>query len=321
MCSTDFELAYKTEDGFLIIPHLLLEDQPEELLKFSRETSLMMKYEADKTLPENTISRFIIRYNQLIQIKDKKPQVWRYGVVLEKEDGTIALVREDDRAISIEIRGNSKTKLVGDIRNDFESIFKTYKSKIPELEYRVRNFGEIDRPEDLFLPQQTIQSYVAENRPYFDPLTKVDLPLNKSAKEYNIQVNNYYAPVNNTNIQNIFNFRDCNFDLQAGFDDLLKKLKKTDLTEDIEEVEDIIESLDEVKDLEDKEAVKKKGVIKAVKKFIEDVGDEKSKLNHFIKGSKKLIGKTQDIAKEYNKLAQWLALPQVPTPFLKKENH
>ncbi|MFK7906979.1 MAG: hypothetical protein AB8B69_17730 [Chitinophagales bacterium] len=28
---------------------------------------------------------------------------------------------------------------------------------------------------------------------------------------------------------------------------------------------------------------------------------------------------TQDIAAEYNKLAQWLGLPQVPKPFLKKE--
>ena len=34
---------------------------------------------------------------------------------------------------------------------------------------------------------------------------------------------------------------------------------------------------------------------------------------------KKGVSIAQDIAEQYNKLAQWVGLPQVPTPFLKKK--
>lgn len=44
------------------------------------------------------------------------------------------------------------------------------------------------------------------------------------------------------------------------------------------------------------------------------------KISKTVNGSKHGVSIAQDIAREYNKLAQWLALPQVPDLFLKKED-
>jgi GTPase SAR1 family protein len=63
-----YELAYETVKGKkLIIPHLLNKDQPAVLPQFDPATSLKMKYEADRPLPSNTISRFIVRHNEQIK--------------------------------------------------------------------------------------------------------------------------------------------------------------------------------------------------------------------------------------------------------------
>lgn len=84
-------------------------------------------------------------------------------------------------------------------------------------------------------------------------------------------------------------------------------------------MEEAIELLDEIKEDSTKEEVKKKGLLKQLGQVVEDLGDEDSTLHKSIEGMKKGVSIAQDIGKEYNKLAQWIGLPQVPTPFLKKE--
>jgi hypothetical protein len=51
---------------------------------------------------------------------------------------------------------------------------------------------------------------------------------------------------------------------------------------------------------------------------VDDLGDEDSTLHKTVKGIKSGIGIAQDIAKAYNDIGQWLGMPQVPKPFLKK---
>ena len=48
------------------------------------------------------------------------------------------------------------------------------------------------------------------------------------------------------------------------------------------------------------------------------MGDEKSDLNKILGGAKKGVETLQKVGKTYNKIAQWLALPQVPDLLLKK---
>jgi hypothetical protein len=64
--------------------------------------------------------------------------------------------------------------------------------------------------------------------------------------------------------------------------------------------------------------VKKKGILRGLQQFSKKLGDEESSLSKTIKGLEKGIDVAQDIAKEYNKIAQWLVLPQIPNVFLKK---
>jgi len=65
-----------------------------------------------------------------------------------------------------------------------------------------------------------------------------------------------------------------------------------------------------------KEEVKKKGIAKKLRRIVEDLGDDKSTLGKTIKGMKHGVEIAQDIGKQYNKIAQWLGMPQVPGLFL-----
>ena len=51
---------------------------------------------------------------------------------------------------------------------------------------------------------------------------------------------------------------------------------------------------------------------------MQELGDENSKFNRTVKGSKKAVELAQKLGKNYNKFAQWLAMPQVPGSFLGK---
>lgn len=116
-----------------------------------------------------------------------------------------------------------------------------------------------------------------------------------------------------------FNFQNCNIALQGNLNDLARRLEKQGNTEDADELKETADILKEVKDVKDKEEIVEKGIAQRLKRIVDDLGDEDSRLHKTVKGIRNGIGIAQDIAKEYNKIAQWLALPQVPTPFLKKE--
>ena len=113
-----FELAYETEKkNCLIIPHLLHEDRPKILPDFPVGDSLMLRYKAELPLPPNTISRFIVRHNEEMK-KDSESLVWRYGVVLEDGNGSIALVRESkEHMITVSVKGAKRTVYLNNHHN------------------------------------------------------------------------------------------------------------------------------------------------------------------------------------------------------------
>jgi len=86
------------------------------------------------------------------------------------------------------------------------------------------------------------------------------------------------------------------------------------LEEDAIELAEAVEILEEVKDA-NKEEVKKKGIAKKLRRIVEDLGNDKSTLGKTIKGMKHGVEIAQDIGKQYNKIAQWLGMPQVPGLF------
>jgi hypothetical protein len=107
--------------------------------------------------------------------------------------------------------------------------------------------------------------------------------------------------------------------LQGNLNDLAGSLRRKGETEEAEELEDASKALSEAEHCKSSDEVKKKGIAGKLKRIVEDLGDENSRLSKTVKGIKHGISIAQDIAKGYNDIAQWVGLPQVPKPFLGKE--
>ncbi|NVO09097.1 MAG: 50S ribosome-binding GTPase [Bacteroidales bacterium] len=325
-----YELAYKTDRGkCLIIPHLLKEDRPEKLPDFPVGESLMLRYKAEQPLPPNTISRFIVRHNQDIKKVGGKYIVWRYGVVLEDGKGSIALVREEDRTISVSVRGRLKTEFVSTLRETLNDIFNSYKSNKPELQYRVERFGQIPDELETNLPlwesARKIYNHYNKNLPYYDDTSGKIIDMNEVIKKYEINIENaFFDKVDNfsidKSIQNINNYYNCNIGLQGNLNELAQLLSEKGAGEESSQLKNLSKALKESKNCKNEDEVKESGIANRLKRFVQDLGDEESKLHKTISGVKQGVSIAQDIAKGYNDIAQWLGLPQVPKPFLKKED-
>ncbi|MDR3266668.1 MAG: hypothetical protein LBT24_03760, partial [Tannerella sp.] len=337
-----YELAFETQKGGrLIIPHLLHEDRPAELPVFDIDESLMLRYKAEQTLPPDTISRFIVRRNEDIRKADGEYKVWRHGVVLKNGQGDIAMVLEDDRTISISVKGSGKTAYLDELRNTMNEIFESYKNlkiEIPEMQYKVvlpeKSSGDLIR-HPLFLSANRLLHLSQANRFHYDDVLRQDIDPKPTIIDNAIGLDTIldkrdivfinFGTVNFTNKEenidnsthNTYNFYDCNISLQGNLNDLASSLKRTGNKDEAEQLEEAAEVLESVESCKTPEEVKKKGVLNKVNRILEDLGDENSKLHKTVKVIKKGIGIAQDIAKGYNSIAQWAGLPQVPTPFLK----
>ncbi|MFC1750876.1 COR domain-containing protein, partial [Pseudomonadota bacterium] len=324
-----YELAYEAaSDKKLIIPHLLNEDRPEVLPDFPVGESLMLRYKAEQPLPPNTISRFIVRHNEQIKKSRHGYPVWRDGVVLEDSKGSTALVREDDRTISVAVKGKDKTHYISTLRDTLDEIFGSYKSKAPELQYRIERFGQFpasaEEPQPLWLGGQEIANHVKRDRPFYDSASDQELSLRPIAKQYNINANNVildgqgHSLVEDKSTNTHFNFYDCNIGLQGDLNNLAHLLTKNGNQEEAEELKTAAELLEQAEQCDSPEDIKKKGIANSLRRVVEELNDEQSTLNKSVKGIRKGIGIAQDIAAGYNKIAEWVGMPIVPKPFLKK---
>lgn len=326
-----YQIAYETENKHnLVIPHLLNEDRPEKLPAFEISDSLMCRYKANIPLPPDTISKFIVRHNK--EIEDHN--VWRYGVVLEYKNSTTALVREDDRIISVSVKGDHKTEYLYILRETLNSIFETYKSEKPDLEYRVKRYGELpdelEEKHPIWLPGEMINSQSNDGIPFYEYQTKQTIDLKPIQVVYKISDSTFISGQHvhvmddhsqyKKSIQTTFNFNDCYISLQSSLNELAQDLILNDKKEVAEQIETAAKTFEKAGLLSDKEEIKKKGVLNKIKRVLDACEDENSKLHKTIKGLKSGVGIAQDIAKGYNDIAQWVGLPQVPKPFLKKED-
>jgi len=324
-----YELAYKTSKGrCLIIPHLLGEDRPTNLPLFPLGESLMLRYKAEQPLPPNTISRFIVRHNQEIKRDGKNHLVWRYGVVLEDDKGSTALVREEDRTISVSVKGTYKTDFISTLRETLNDIFNSYKSNKPELQYRVERFGEmpddIEKKNPLWLPDTKILNHLRNDVPYFEDITGQHINLNYTVNNYNITAQTLLSGpgsiFTDQSVHNTFNFQNCSISLQGNLNELAGIVERKGDKESANDLKYAKELLEQSELYKTQDEVKKKGLVNGLKRIVQDLGDEGSNLHKSIDGVKQGVSIAQDIAKGYNDIAQWLGLPQVPKPFLKKED-
>lgn len=220
----EYELAYESDNKDIIIPHLLNEDQPKQLPVFKIDESLMLKYKADSTLPDNTIPRFIVRHHQQIKIENAVNQVWRYGVILQNSGGNLAMVREEDRTITVEVKGSDKTQYLNELKVTIDDILDVYKSKKPELDYRIRLFGEVP----VFLSEKQIKNYVRADRPFFDSNTSKEIRLEQTVKDYEIKE---LYKLKSNKVKVFFSYSHKDEDYKNGLDIHLSALKRNNKIE------------------------------------------------------------------------------------------
>lgn len=317
-----YELAFETDDNnSLVIPHLLKEDRPKELPDFIPDESLLARYRADSPLPPNAISRFIVRHHKGI-VKQDTYLVWRYGVVLSNDDGGTALVRQYDRTISISVKGPGKRELLNDLRATLNDIFNGFKSKKPELQYRIEEEGsESDNPlhrilEPLWLPDSKILNHALAGKPYYDDRTGKDIPMQPVVINLNITTQNLITGSSNTLISGTgnaidqssttFNFSDCNFELQGHLNELSKLFEKDGNGDDAVELKEAADALIAVEESIDKKEVKRSGALNCVRRIVEQLSDEKTLLNKSVKGVKNGISIAKEIVKAYNAIHGWM---------------
>jgi len=246
-----YELAYSKNDGNIVIPHILKEDQPADLPVFPIDKSLMVKYVSEQPLPPNAVCMPIVRHHEDIKSDD---EVWRYGVVLNGDKNAMALVIEDDRTIAMQAKGSNKSAYIERLKKTMDYIFGTYKSKQPELQYRVVLTGEDISPntarlhEDsgIFILSETIKSHLETGRKYFEPQSKSDIDLKPTASEYHIHVyGNVYGDVYGKvdKRKTTINFRDCNIELRGSLNELIRSLDPQKDSDIIGELTDVVSDL------------------------------------------------------------------------------
>ena len=155
---TRYKLCFELRDksGY-IIPNLLPEDQPIELL-WDNSDNLFFEFRYD-FMPAGLLGRFIVESHAFI----RGTSYWKYGVVIEYE-GTYALIEELDldKKISIAVKGRNKKGLLNTIRMFFAEVHKDIKALVP-IEMIPCNCNECNHSEN----------------PYFYEYTKLNKFLNK----------------------------------------------------------------------------------------------------------------------------------------------
>lgn len=110
--------------------------------------------------------------------------------------------------------------------------------------------------------------------------------------------------------------------LKNSFDKLKDQLEQESQTPEIvdtlNQLEELNTEFDEITRAESKEEIKPTTIGK-IGQFLEKFKDPNTNESKVIKGIKGGVGMAQDLAKLYNSIAEWLALPQVPRLFLKKD--
>jgi hypothetical protein len=312
-----YELAYETtNEPRLIIPRLMEKDSPAELPAFPVGESLMLRYESKQPLPPDTISRFIVRHNQDIKQETgtKKSLVWRYGVVLEDGNGNLALVMEEDRTISVSVKGEDKTAYLTTLRATLNDIFNTYKSEKPKLEYRIVEYGEQAiapaNESSLWLPDSQIYNYAKDDRSYYDDRTQQDINLQPYIINYNIKVDTLIVGRGNvldkSTHTTTLNFYNCNINMQGLLTELANELQENGKADEAEYLEKARKELEGIKGLASPEEIKKSGKFNMLKRIIRDLGDKNSKLYKVATGIRNGIQTVNEILEVGAKIMQFL---------------
>jgi GTPase SAR1 family protein len=349
-----YELAFFNDIDNIFIPGILPVDRPDGLPVFDDPRDrLTMSFVVEKALPPSIAARIIVQHSD--EIFDEK-LLWRKGAVLKyKDSDTFARIIEENRSINICVKGTEKKAYIASLRETIKGIFDDYKVIKPDLEYEVFLPKDIEKSElssqleskkPKMVPEEDIIGYLQAKFPYLlDTRNKRRIPLDvldKAAQKYGLHIEQLIiindpsgnlqfgkkSIMDDHSITNNFNFHNCAINLQGDLNTLARSLRtgKQEPDDDAQELLLAAEEIEQVQKLtpktgdeipdEIKTEVKRKGLLKRLKDICDDLNDENSTLHKKASKIKRGIETAQKIAKQYNDIAQWFGLPQVPRPFL-----
>lgn len=304
--------------------------------KFAYGETLAFQYEYD-FIPAGVMTRFIVAINPYLETIEGVKQCWRKGAYLRYKTA-YALVRLfdsiTDRYIQIKVSGGhprDRRDLLTKIRMAFEEIngqfskiqiteripcicsqdckflfdFKTLlkaeqmgKSTI-ECHYSLKSvsISKILDGVELKMENQFGQTIIY-NTPQFSNTTTVST----------------VSSVSNT-VAVTMEVRGWIYEMQGGLNDLTDELKEK-LGSQSEELEAQLKraaaALEKLEKSETKEDIQKSGAMNKLRRFLEECQNPESSTGKLLSGVKYAAGIVKDLAGKYNKIAKWVALPQLP---------
>ncbi len=355
MLKNNFELCYPLDSSGgeeYIAPQLLPGIRP--AYPWPEKDHLHFRYQY-QFMPKGIITRLIVRLNHLIARHNDEDLVWEKGVVFNWQ-GVAAQVTEEItkheglKVINMVLNGPAHSKkeflsmLRAEIRGIHEKSFKGINVKemvpIPWQPDAAVSYQHLLRLEAMGEREYIVEG-VEKPVAVQKLLNGVELPneRRKFLEEFpeGIHVHNKIEVVQN-NPQNVtqsnanqatatshseatseFNFTMHLSGLQRGLNELREEVEEVE-PEAAKEIAAIQQKLEKLEQTPKPEEVKKAGVMNKMKRFFDEANDTGTTLGKTVgkvKGGYKIL---QDVAGQYNKIAQWCGLPQVPEVFVKNSN-
>ncbi len=337
-----YQLAFFKDDERVFIPLLLPADCPSDdlLPSFPFGDRLRMEYRADRSLPEYTVSRLSVLHSEEL-IEEKS---WRFGAVL-RWNNTDAIVTENDltRSITVSVKGPEQMEYITRLRNTLNGIFDEYKSNKPELNIELLIPDELKEHPDKYLIaptdvdcfMQPINHIMANasigQMQYTGNASLPWIDLMKTMQGYglfvmgNLVLGNYNDYSKNMNI----GFTNCSINLQGDLNFLARQFSKLNDDTIADELNATASDLDEIEKAisanvghnshelnETVTSLRKRGLLGRLENLYNDLCNEDSELRKKTIKIKNGIETIQKLGAHYNEVAQWIGLPQIPSPLL-----
>lgn len=310
--------------------------------KFPYGNTLSFRYKYD-FIPAGVMTRFIVAINPYLATINEVNQCWRKGAYLRYRTA-YALVRLydsiEDRYIQIKVSGRSprdRRDMLAKIRMVFEEINGQF-SKIQIMELIpcicrqdcsfLFDFKTLLKAEQM--GKSTIECHDSlENVSLSKILDGVELKMENQYGQPIIYNNNYNNNTphfsNATTVSTVSSLsnavavttevRGWICEMQGGLNDLTDELaeKLGSQSEELEaQLKKAAAALEKLEKSGSKEDIQKSGAMNKLRRFLEECQDTESSTGKLLSGVKYAAGIARDLAGTYNKIAKWVALPQIP---------
>ncbi len=189
--------------------------------------------------------------------------------------------------------------LLIDLKHELRSAFVRIESQRELLEYQDKQITKKDKQIDGFL---NVVGAAFKNS-------------EQSQFNINLSPNITVSPIIKTSITTKFLLSHNIAIIQGRLNEVKEHLKK--ISEDVEMIEEIQNGLNELEQSNSEEDVKKSSIMSKLRRLIEEVDKAESVFGKTIATIKEGLSIVQDLAKNYNSIAQWCGLPSIPIPCLK----